>query len=574
MREFPPGSSVWGILFISLIIIILKNGKIFSFLNDRRTIIFSAVLSFILAFSYYAGAGMRFHNMTPQGFAGKGVMLFKCLLLSVLFFPLFGSVFEFADRISEKKTEYFEEKKTGISVAGMFFISFGIIFLCWIPVFLAYYPAIMSYDSNRQFNEAYNGIFWELQPIVHTWLIQKALYFGESIGSYEKGVSIYTLFQMTVLAASLAYANSFVYELIRKKWVPILLAFLFGLHPVFSVLAMVVTKDILFSAFFLCFMVLSLKRYLKIPKHPILFDLAMIACAVLITIFRKNGIYGIAAFSIVYVFAMKKERIRVLVVCILMIACAFGSTYLMRALLHAGHGPKTEMYSVPIQQMGHVVFFQKDSLSEEELVTMEKYLTGCTVWEDFNITLADAQKACANPDAWTDTPNMLKDWLHFGVRFPDDYLDAYLGLTSGYYFLDDISISRHLGYGRESMRGLIETFNASKPLDDCYPGVESVSKLPGLQYFLEGFVSDEQYLKLPLIGATFRPATYCWAAVVLYAILLYKKRYRAFAAASLQLVYFLTVAMGPVANIRYVFQLMIGLPLLLTFVIISLREKQ
>ena len=275
-----------------------------------------------------------------------------------------------------------------------------------------------------------------------------------------------------------------------------------------------------------------------------------------------------------------------------MIAASFAGIHLTRLALHAAPGPKTEMYSVPIQQMGHVVFFKKDMLSEDELATMEEYLTGSTEWTNFNLTLADAQKACANSDAWTNMPKMFKDWLHFGVRYPDDYIDAYLGLTSGYYFPDDVSISQHLGYGRESMRGLIETFNASKPLDDCYPGVKSESKLPWLQYLLEGPVSDEEskipwlqymlegpvsdemYLNWPVISVLFRPAFYCWAAFLLYGVLMYKKRYRELAAASLQLMYFLTVAMGPVANIRYVFQLMIGLPVLVSFVIFSLQEKQ
>lgn len=574
---FEPGSFIWSVPVFLLAVFffrkIRKRGKLVLSAFDKRRVIFSAVFSYFFALSFLAGYSMRYYLMTPSGFIGKAAMLCRALFLGIYFFPLADSIFMYADRISVSQRGK-EKHEAKWPVSGIFFASWGCIFVLWIPVFLAYYPAIMSYDSNRQFQEGYNEIFWELQPIVHTWLIRTALMIGEKIGSYEIGVSFYTLLQMFVLSASIAFAISFVYELFRKQWIPIALSAFFGIFPVFSVLAMVVTKDIFFSAFFLFLMVLSIKRFIKKPEKPIVYDIAMVLCSILMAIFRKNGIYGVILFAILYVIAMKKERIRILILCIVMVAASFGGIYLTRLALHAAPGPKTEMYSVPIQQMGHVVFFKKDTLSQEELNTMEEYMTGSTEWQSFNITLADSQKSCANADAWTNTPKMFKDWIHFAIRYPDDYIDAYLGLTSGYYFPDDVSISQHLGYGRESMRGLIETFNASKPLDDCYPGVKSESKIPALQYLLEGPVSDEQYLKWPVVSGLFRPALYCWFGFILYGVLLYKKKYREFAAASLQLAYFLTVAMGPVANIRYVFQLMIGLPVLTAFVVFSLKEKQ
>ena len=583
---FEAGSFLWTVpaLLIAVFIIrrCMKKGILHFSAFDRRRIIFSAIFSFLLACAFFAGYYMRYYYMTPPGLKGKIAILCRSLFLGMFFFPMMDRIFMLSDRIGIKSIEKAKsepedaaQKKKNLPVSAAFLLSWGMIFVLWIPVFLAYYPAIMSYDSNRQFQEAYNKIFWELQPIVHTWMIRMALLLGEKIGSYEIGMSVYTLLQMLVLSASIAYAVSFIYELFHKKRIIFLISAFFGIFPVFSVLAMVVTKDIFFSAFFLFLTVLSVKRFLKKPKNPVLYDIAMIACAVLMTVFRKNGIYGVAFFAVLYLIAMKKERIHILILCILMVAAGFAGMHLTRLALSAAPGPKTEMFSVPIQQMGHVAFFQRDSLSVDELSTLEYYLPGSTTnWESFNITLADSQKSSANPDAWTKIPKMIKDWFYFAVRYPDDYIDAYLGLTSGYYFPDDVSISQHLGYGRENMRGLIETFNASKPLDESFPGVVSVSKIPALQYLLEGMVSDEQYLNWPLLSVLFRPSVYCWAAFVLYGILLYKKRYREFAAASLQLAYFITVAMGPVANIRYVFQLMIGLPVLLSFVLISLREKE
>ena len=568
--------------FVAVILFVLLTGLYkrripeWNFRKDKRKFVFSAGFSFLFALTFIAGYQMRVSAGVAPGFAGKVGLVFKSILLAFVFFPFFELILNFFDRVENKQIAKLSkpENKGLWSVWGANFLSWGIIFVCWIPVFLAYYPAIMSYDSNRQFQEAYEGIFWELQPIAHTGLIRLSLLLGEAMGSYELGMAFYSLLQMLTLSFALAFGVAFVYELTGKKWTVFATSFTFGLFPVFPVLSMVVTKDIFFSAFFLILTVLCIRRFRNTPKHPVVYDILMVLLTMLISIFRKNGVYGFALFAVFYILAMKKERIHIILLCVVMLAAGISGPYLVRAVSGGAPGPKTEMYSVPIQQMGHVVFYQKDSLSPEELATMEYYLQGSTSWESFNITLADSQKACANSEAWTNTPQMLKDWCHFLVRYPDDYINAYLGLTLGYWFTDDITISQHLGYGREEMRGLIETFNASKPLDDCYPGVQSVSKLPRLQYFLEGIVSDEQYLRWPVLSALFRPAFYCWIGFVLFGIFIYKKRYRELAAASLQIAYFCTVLLGPVANIRYMFQLLIALPVLAAFLISSLQEKR
>ena len=536
---------------------------------NKRKLIFSAVFAFFLGLSFFLGYQLRNTGMTTPGFAGKLSVCAKGLLLGFVFLPFVETLFAFADSMMQKKAK---ETSLKWKPSRMLLISWGIIFVCWIPVFLAYFPGIMSYDSNRQFTEAYGAIFWDLQPIFHTLMIRGALLLGQAMGGYEWGVAIYSLLQMLVLSFAIAFSLSFVYELTKKRSISVLLAVFFGVFPVFSVLALCVTKDIFFSSFFLCLCVLSMKRFLKKPKKPILYDLGMLGCGIMMCLFRKNGIYGFALFAVLYVIAMKKERLRILILCLITLAAAFGSVRLVRLAVNGAPGPKIEMYSVPIQQMARVAYYQRELLTDEELNTLENYIVGSTTTDSFNVSLADGPKFNANAEAWLDTKQMLKDWSYFAKKYPNDYLDAPLGLTAGYWFPDDISISQYLGYGRENRRGLIETFNASKPIEAYFEGVESKSYLPGLEYFLEGIVSDEQYLNWPLVSALFRPANYCWLMILFFGILLYQKRYRAFAAASLQLTYYCTVLLGPVANIRYVFQIMIGLPALMAFVFAASTE--
>ena len=101
-----------------------------------------------------------------------------------------------------------------------FFVSWAVIFVAWIPVFLAYYPAIMSYDCHRQFQEAIRGYIWfnSHHPLVHTFVIRMFLLLGEKIGSYEVGMALFSLLQMSILSVIYAYACNMVGRLVKKKW--------------------------------------------------------------------------------------------------------------------------------------------------------------------------------------------------------------------------------------------------------------------------------------------------------------------------------------------------------------------
>ena len=300
-------------------------------------------------------------------------------------------------------------------------------------------------------------------------------------------------------------------------------------------------------------------------------------------LFRKNGIYGFVLYSIILAIVLlvtlikknssKKEIVKksaiTVVICTITILVGILTMNLVKLSLHAGSGPAIEKYSVMIQQFARVAYYHKDTLNNEDAELIDKYLPGYSTDPQYYFSLADAPKYNANSEAFNDTSTFIRDWLHIVIKYPEDCVDAYLGLISGYFFTDDIAISRYLGYGRESMRGLLETFNSIKPGAEGDVHIESSSKLPRLQYFIEGIVSNEEYLNYPIIPILFRPAFYIWIAITCLAVLIYKKRYQFALVSSLQITYFLTVLLGPVSNIRYAFQVILAVPLFLTIAFTS-----
>ena len=167
-------------------------------------------------------------------------------------------------------------------------------------------------------------------------------------------------------------------------------------------------------------------------------------------------------------------------------------------------------------------------------------------------------------DAWkNDLPQMFSDWLKLGMAFPNDYIDAFLGLTSGYWFPDDVSHAEMLGYGKDTDWGLLYTFNVSK--NDWFDGVESKSFLPGVRKLYSDVVNGNTYYNWPVVSALFKPATYCWILFLTMMGLLYVRKYRKLVVCMLPFWYLMTLLLGPTALTRYAYPLYVLGPVLIAW---------
>ena len=147
---------------------------------------------------------------------------------------------------------------SGVLIA-VFVGSLILIFLSYIPYFLAYFPGILAYDSYIQIGQIFANEYNEHHPLFHTLMIKGALSLGENIfHSLNAGAAIYVLDQM------------------------------FLLFPFNGFLAVSVTKDVPFSAFFLLFVIalteLVFDENIKIILNSILLCLSVIMCV----LFRNN----------------------------------------------------------------------------------------------------------------------------------------------------------------------------------------------------------------------------------------------------------------------------------------------
>ncbi len=376
-------------------------------LQDKRKLVISIILSFLFALSLIAGYQLRVSIALASGFKGKIGIIIKSMALSFLFIPFFELILYYsANPLIKKTSKDLNETSKDWNRIIVFFVSWIIILLCWIPVLLAYWPGIMSYDSHRQFNEAYNNIFWELQPIAHTFLIRLAIIIGQKIGSPETGVAIYSLLQMSTLSLALGYVTSFIYKLCEKKWVVIVSLLFYAFLPITSVLSISVTKDIFFTAFFLVLCTALIESFCSDVKHPIVFNIIIVVSGALMMLFRKNGIYGFVLYTIVFTISLliilaknknndkkeSKKYIVSIIICVITILTGILAMNVVKLSLHAGKGPAIEKYSVMIQQFARVAYYHKDTLSTEDARIIDTYLPGYSSDPQYYFSLADAPK--------------------------------------------------------------------------------------------------------------------------------------------------------------------------------------
>ncbi len=556
------------LLFAGVHYVIDKLARIEDGKQRRRRIGYVFVTGFLLGLAFVMGYQLRMQGMTLLGVKGKLLILLAAGGISVALSPFVSGWFALLD--GRKSTDAQEAAATGAKAmhgGKVFLISMAVIFCCWIPVFLAYYPAIMSYDFNRQSIWAYQGYIWFTthHPLIHTFLIKCFFDLGKTIGSYEIAMALFSLMQMLILSAVYAYSCSMIGRLTRKKWTVAVTVLFFALLPLHSVMVLCMTKDVLFGAFFLLFLLLLLERKMCAGRR-LLPDIALVFTGILMLLFRNNAVYAFVVFALFWLLWSKKERISVLVLCVLITAGGIGVNAGMKAVMGAGEGSEAEKYSVFMQQMCRTARNHENTLTEEEWAILNYYVP-CEYWHDYNPAIADSIKGNVTVTAFQnwkdDIPQMLKDWAKIGLRYPNDYIDAFLELTMGYWFPDDVSHAEVLGYGEDSHYGLIYTFNASA--SEVFEGVESHSYLPGLQKWYQKIVNGNAYYDMPVLSNLFKPAFYCWVLVLVMISFIYRRQKGKLVLCMLPFWYLMTLFLGPVVNIRYVYPIIAAVPLLLSW---------
>ncbi len=534
-----------------------------------------------IAYFYFVCIGILFvfFSKTGRDLAEWGNILWtgsytlQTLALSVGVGSVFGVlVCKGISMLSERKITHGKVEKNSIFMP----ISWGLITLAWLPAYLAYYPGICAYDFPIQLEQLTKMGYIDHHPIAHTWLIHFFMQVGEAIfDNTNTGIALFAGLQLLTLAGAIAFSINLLRKFgVRKPYVIAmqLVAMFFPFHWYLSIS---MTKDTIFTIFFLLqvdallWILLEDKRALKwhMPEWLLLIS------SVGMILFRNNGKYAFCVLLVFLVLMLWRGRDarrlwgRLLLVCVAAFVVGNLLLSLFFRLADATQGDRREMLSIPIQQLARCMVYhggigvlpEDDGTMDEDAAEMINEFIREEAYRRYEPDFADPVKSYTNTSAaLQQAGRFVKTYLQLLIKYPGDYINAVLAVDAGYLYLWDES---HATINQKQYlpgKGYVQTRWVESELTP--QGIYKDSKWEWLHEKLEQWADENAYLKLPLLKYLFMPGVYLWAYLVGAGVLLVRRKMRMLLPLSPVLGYYITMVLGPTVQLRYLYPVMVILP--------------
>lgn len=447
-----------------------------------------------------------------------------------------------------------------------FFPLFALFFCTFVPALLAYCPGIVAYDATAQILQGIDGTYKTNHPLVHTLLLSGCVRLGNAVHSYTLGAGLYSLLQMAGLAALMARCVQTLARLGVSRWALWAVIAFYALYPVHAIMAISTTKDTIFSGFVALFLLHTIEA-LRMGKA--FFEdrravSAYVALAVLMCLWRNNGILALLVLGAASVIFYRGMRIRLAALMLGSVCAYVGVSGALSAACSAQGGSALEMLGVPIQQMARVAKLYGEKLPEELSAQLKTYMP---LGEEnpYAAHLVDPVKMEMEKDAFSRDPAAFVTlWAKIGLLYPQEYIEAALLLNQGIWDPLDISHAQVYNMWEAGQHGYLQT-KFQRHIDDAR-GIllDQKALLPGVYRLYERFCTDGVQLKSPFTRIFFAPAGMVWICLSAM-IRFFARGQRAEGVAStLLLGLFLPHLLGPCALVRYAYPFFMSAPLLLT----------
>lgn len=429
------------------------------------------------------------------------------------------------------------------------FCAFLTCLLCWLPYYLYQYPGIMTPDSINQLEQILGILPWSNHhPWVHTLVFGLFYHIGYALTkNMVVAVSVYTFFQMCLLAGSVAYFISTLRAHKIRPFVLLIITAFYALIPYHAVFSVTVWKDIPFAAavlFFSCSILRLSVQDQVCTKNLLVFFLS----GIMICLFRSNGWYAFLLAIPFLLFGFRRKAAYIYPPLFAALLLSAVVKYPVMKAFHVEQPDFIESCSIPMQQITAVICNDR-YLTEEERSLIEQVVDLTYIHELYNPTFADNIKElvrAGNQDYLVEHKNdFLKLWIDLGLRYPGDYLTAYVNETYGYWYPDSFYLVAEAEGVSATELGVSHTPLIGGPL--VIKGKEIAIKLGSM---------------VPVYGVLWSMGAACWIMIFGISVVIIRKEYHKLICYLPGVTLLLTVlAATPVATeFRYVYFMVLSLP--------------
>lgn len=432
------------------------------------------------------------------------------------------------------------------------------------------YPASLISDVWGQLAMFYGRkTFTTHHPPFHTWLIGMAVKFGGKIGNVNIGLFLFILFQFVIFTLIISYEIDSMRRFNAPRWLIILTMIIAGISPYYTAYIGLITKDTLYSYFFLLFMIelyylLTVReKYFENIRHICLFLLSSVA----VVLFRNNGKYVIYPMLLIIIFLIITRKIRLqsrrsviglLSSSTLIILIPLLINFALTKVYDIEKGSVKEMLSLPFQQTARYIVNHGDEISEEEKQVIDRILDYNSLAQNYNPILSDAVKTTFKQESTQ--REMFEYFCVWGSQFcrhPFTYISA------------TMNQNYKLFYPKQIKYLYLETYKEKTEFMNEV-GAEEIEQIEKSENNLRSFYNI--MFDMPLVGAFSIIALYNLVLIygVVYAV--YRRLYPVLFFSVPLIISNLIVVAAPLVHPRYTFPVVYSIPLFILCIIHVMRQ--
>lgn len=467
-----------------------------------------------------------------------------------------------------------------------------VMLLFWLPWAVALFPGAFGFDAYYQIYQCYpeshpisailtrffddaliEAYFLDHHPIFDTLLFGAFGMASDALtGNWNLGIAVYVALQAAATACTLTASTAY----LRAKGCPAAVALalyvFFCIIPFFPAYAFNMGKDSLFSLlyvpyFMMLFEIVRAQGGVALSKKrtAVLF----VVLGILLCLTKKTGVYIVVPTALVAAVLYRRSWRPLLVqaiACLLVMFIILPSVVF--PLLNVAPGGKQEPLGLLFQQTA--AYAQKHPASSEEKAAIDKVLGYRNLREVYVFGYHDHVKWLFNQEATAaDIGAYIKAWAAMGMRDPEAYLSAFMGVA-GQYVAPEATINIDMG-------GTDRFFNDAKRYfgDEEAPGRLMVSYPECLDGYREAMGNAYSALQEnPVLHWLLEAVVYCLWLPAMALFVMRRWRLRAgllLVPGAIGLAFCL---IGPVFDARYCLPLLYTAPLLLGMLCCLMRARE
>lgn len=272
---------------------------------SMRKIVACILLTVVFTIFAVSCMPMRVLRQTRGTFAWvcASVFLLVVFFLATFFIPLaFAQIRQkISSALNSPSAIFANIQKIYDAVFDSRFSSVYVFLICclsFLPTLLAYYPGIFGNDGPVEILQALDPEhpLTAHHPLIHIGMLTLSILLGQNLfGSDTAGLLIYSIAQIIIVSLSITYLLRWLKQRRASRIFRVFTAIVLLANPITQLLAINTTKDTIFSALFLL-TALHLIDLIQLPAEKIKKGkyIAFFVCAVLMSLFRKQGYYLLA----------------------------------------------------------------------------------------------------------------------------------------------------------------------------------------------------------------------------------------------------------------------------------------